>query len=205
MIGGERYGIIGDGVAFKTALHPFSYERQSFADLGYALANVQVEPNGYQTVYDLVTQHGLQKARLFFIGNGGSAAIASHMACDWQKNGGFATFGPPDSALMSCYGNDYGFDHIYSEVIERHGQLGDVLFAISSSGMSEDILRAVDAAKSRMINVVTLSGFGQGNFLRTKGQVNFYVPSNQYGAVEIAHLAILHSILDEVIEKQRAA
>jgi D-sedoheptulose 7-phosphate isomerase len=141
---------------------------------------------------------------LFFIGNGGSAAIASHAACDFQKNGGFATFGPPDAALMSCYGNDYGFDHIYSEVIERHGQLGDVLFAISSSGMSEDILRAVDAAKGRHMNVITLSGFGEGNFLRTKGAINFYVPSNQYGTVEIAHLAIIHSILDEAIEKAKA-
>jgi len=201
MIGGKRYGY---GLVSSYAPLPYLESHSPrFVDLVSALDNIQVEDNGYQAAYDLVTQYGLQKARLFFIGNGGSAAIASHMACDWQKNGGFTTFGPPDSALMSCYGNDYGFDHIYSEVIERHGQLGDVLFAISSSGMSDDILRAVDAAKAKMMNVITLSGFGVGNFLRTKGQVNFYVPSNQYGSVEIAHLAILHSILDEVIEKQR--
>ncbi len=205
MIGGKRYGY---GLLDEdNIVQPWShdYARDSFGSLARALGQIQVEDNGYKTVYDLVTQYGLQKSRVFFAGNGGSAAIASHMACDWQKNGGFATFGPPDAALMSCYGNDYGFDHVYSEVIERHGQLGDVLFAISSSGMSEDILRAIDAAKGRYMNVITLSGFGVGNFLRTKGQVNFYVPSNQYGTVEISHLAILHSILDEVIEKQRAA
>jgi D-sedoheptulose 7-phosphate isomerase len=190
-----------DGISLTSAPHPWSYGRKSFADLAYALDRIQVVDDGYQTVHNLITQYGLQKARVFFIGNGGSAAVASHMACDWQKNGGFATFGPPDSALMSCYGNDYGFDRIYSEMVYRHGQLGDVLFAISSSGMSEDILQATDAATNMKINVITLSGFGEGNFLRTKGQVNFYVPSNHYGTVEIAHLAILHSILDGVIEK----
>ena len=204
MIGGKRYGyglLDADDAVHQFVAH--DYERKSFSDLASALDQIQVETDGYQTVHNLVTQYGLQKSRILFIGNGGSAAIASHMACDWQKNGQFATFGPPDSALMSCYGNDYGFDHIYSEMIDRHGQLGDVLFAISSSGMSDDILKAVDMAVSVKVNVVTLSGFGQGNFLRTKGQVNFYVPSNQYGTVEIAHLAILHSILDEVVEKDR--
>lgn len=196
--------MMGDGIALTTAPHPWGYERDSFASLGFALGGIQVEPDGYQVVHNLITQYGLQKSRVFFIGNGGSAAVASHMACDWQKNGQFPTFGPPDSALMSCYGNDYGFDRIYSEMIVRHGQLGDVLFAISSSGMSEDILRAADVAVGMRMNVVTLSGFGVGNFLRTKGQVNFYVPSNHYGTVEIAHLAILHSILDEVIEKDKA-
>ena len=175
-----------------------------FDALVNGLSNVEVEHHGWQTVQNLITHYGLGKARIFFIGNGGSAAVASHMATDWQKNGHFATFGPGDCSMMSCYGNDYGFDHVYSEQIERHGQLGDVLFAISSSGMSENILRAVDCAKTKMINVITLSGFGNGNFLRGKGQVNFYVPSNQCGTVEISHLAILHSILDEVIAGEKS-
>ena len=193
----------GDGVALKCAPHPFSYERDSFSSLGYALRDICAENNAYQSVVDMITHMGNGKARLFFIGNGGSAAVASHMAIDYMKNGGFATFGPGDAAQMSCLGNDLGFQSVYSLPIERHGQLGDLLFAISSSGMSEDILDAVDVAKRKMMNVVTLSGFGEGNFLRSKGQVNFYVPSNQYGTVEIAHLAILHSILDEVIELER--
>src|SRR5271156_2478079 len=173
--------------------------RTSFVNLVSALNHIQVEEHGYQSVKNFITLMGWGKARLFFIGNGGSAAIASHCATDWQKAGKFATFGPGDCSLMSCYGNDYGFEHVYSKQIKRHGQLGDVLFAISSSGMSSNILRAVDSAKEQMMNVITLSGFGEGNFLRNRGQINFYVPSNQYGTVEIAHLAILHSMLDEMI------
>jgi D-sedoheptulose 7-phosphate isomerase len=186
------------------APQPWLFPRTSFTSLGIALSQIQAEPNAYQRVQDLITQYGLQKARIFFIGNGGSAAVASHMAADWAKAGGFATFGPGDTAAMSCYGNDFGFESVYAETIERHGMLGDVLFAISSSGMSENILRAVDRARDKRMNVVTLSGFGEGNFLRSRGQINFYVPSSRYGTVEIAHLAILHSILDEVIAKEKA-
>lgn len=202
MIGGERYGFPPDSNVVRM-LAVWPEVRESYTALSTALCNIQAEVHAYETVLNLVTQYGLGKARVFFIGNGGSAAVASHMATDWQKNGGFPTFGPGDVSMMSCYGNDYGFESVYAEIIERHGILGDVLFAISSSGMSENILRAVDKAKEKRMNVVTLSGFGEGNFLRTKGQVNFYVPSNQYGTVEICHLAIIHSILDEVIEKMK--
>lgn len=177
--------------------------RASFINLVSVLNHIQVEDHGYQSVQNFITQMGWGKARVFFIGNGGSAAVASHMAIDWSKNGGFATFGPGDAATMTCLSNDLGFHHVYSEQIERHGHLGDVLFAISSSGMSDNIIRAVDVAKSKMMNVVTLSGFLEGNSLRGLGQVNFYVQSNQYGTVEIAHLAILHSILDEAIANEK--
>lgn len=172
-----------------------------FSALVDGLDSIRCEDNAYQTVINMVTHMGNGKARLFFIGNGGSAAVASHMAIDYMKNGGFPTFGPGDAAQITCLGNDLGFARIYSTIIERHGQLGDVLFAISSSGLSGDILEAVKFAKIKMMNVVTLSGFDMDNALRSKGQVNFYVPSYYYGTVEICHLAILHSILDEVMSK----
>lgn len=177
--------------------------RESFVALMRGLDSIQVEDHGWQTVQNFVSLHGLGKARIFFIGNGGSAAIASHMAIDWSKNGQFPTFGPGDAASLTCVSNDLGFEHVYAHQIKRHGSMSDLLFAISSSGMSPDILTAVEMAQSKCMNVVTLTGFGPGNFLRGKGQVNFYVPSSQYGTVEIAHLAILHSILDEAIANDR--
>jgi D-sedoheptulose 7-phosphate isomerase len=181
----------------------FSKNRLRFHPLAKALESVEVEEHGWVTVQNLITLYGLGKPRIFFIGNGGSAAVASHMAIDWSKNGGFATFGPGDAAHMTCISNDISFENVYSHLIDRHGQLGDVLFAISSSGMSGNILHAVHAAKDKRMNVITLSGFGKGNFLRGAGQVNFYVPASQYGTVEISHLAILHSILDEVMAAEK--
>jgi D-sedoheptulose 7-phosphate isomerase len=80
-----------------------------------------------------------------------------------------------------------------------HGCADDLLFAISSSGESEDILLGVDMGISAGMNVITLSGFKDKNSLRGRGVVNFYVPSTRYGLVEVAHFAILHHILDRVI------
>ena len=177
--------------------------RDSFRDLHAALALVQCEDCAFEAVKNMVLQHGFAKARLFFIGNGGSAAIASHMAADWMKNGDFPTFSFNDGSLMSCITNDLGYENSFWLPIDMHGAIGDVLFAISSSGRSKNILCAVEAAKGKKMNIITLSGFSPHNPLRGMGQINFYVPSNVYGTVEIAHLAILHSILDEMMADER--
>ena len=168
--------------------------RQSFTDLFDALSVLQGGTDAFGRVLDLLKS----KPRLFFIGNGGSSAIASHMAADFSKNGGFATFCFNDGAALTCISNDLGYENVFSLPIIRHGQPNDVLFAISSSGESQSIIKAVSTAAAKWMNVVTLSGFKPSNKLRKMGLVNFYVPSMSYGVVEIAHLAVLHSILDEV-------
>ena len=173
--------------------------RDSFRDLHSALDFLQCEDDAFAKVKNLINQNGFGKARLFFVGNGGSAAIASHMAADYMKNGEYPTFCFNDGALLTCITNDLGYENSFWLPIEQHGFIGDVLFAISSSGRSANILSAVNAARAKRMNVVTLSGFSAKNPLRNMGQVNFYIPSNHYGTVEIAHLAILHSILDEVM------
>ena len=78
----------------------------------------------------------------------------------------------------------------------------DVLMAISSSGQSENILRAASAAKNKALKLVTFSGFEKENPLRKLGDVNFYVPAANYGFVEIAHLSICHCLVDAVIGKK---
>ena len=76
------------------------------------------------------------------------------------------------------------------------GNPQDLLFAISSSGESQNILNAAVAAQKKSIPVVTFSGFSQSNALRSLGTINFYVPSYAYGFVEIGHLTLCHAILD---------
>jgi D-sedoheptulose 7-phosphate isomerase len=134
--------------------------------------------------------------KLIFIGNGGSAAIASHMATDYSKNGGVRSLAFNDSAMLTCLGNDLGYDRVFAKQIELHARVGDLLIAISSSGRSPNILNAVDAATAAGCTVITLSGFTPDNPLRTKGEVNFYIASDRYGFVEIGHLTICHAILD---------
>jgi D-sedoheptulose 7-phosphate isomerase len=134
--------------------------------------------------------------RLFFIGNGGSAGISSHMATDYSKNGGMRASSLTDGSVLTCLGNDYGYEYIFEKQLEWHARAGDILIAISSSGRSKNILNGVRAARERECIVYTLSGFTPDNPLRALGDVNFYLGNREYGFVEVGHLALLHSVLD---------
>ncbi len=134
--------------------------------------------------------------KLIFIGNGGSAGIAGHMAIDYSKNGNIRSQALNDSSALTCLGNDLGYENVFSKQIEFHARPGDLLVAISSSGNSENILNGVDRARKSGCEVITLSGFAKDNGLRDKGDINFYVPSQEYGFVEITHLALCHAVVD---------
>lgn len=139
--------------------------------------------------------------KLIFIGNGGSAAIASHQAVDYWKNGGMRAVAFNDSSLLTCVGNDYGYGHVFEKPVEMFADPGDVLIAISSSGQSENILRGSRAALTKGCTLLTMSGFKPDNPLRKLGAVNFYAPSVSYGFVEISHLALCHCLVDTIIER----
>ena len=144
---------------------------------------------------------GRSARKVMFVGNGGSAGIASHQATDYMKNGGFKSLAFNDGSLLTCLGNDYGFQHVFEKSIERFADKGDVLIAISSSGKSENILRAAKAGKAAGCFVITMSGFGADNPLRELGDLNLYVPAKpgDYGYVEISHLALSHAMLETII------
>jgi len=133
--------------------------------------------------------------KIMIVGNGGSAGIASHTAIDLSKN----------ANLRAVAFNDFGYEHVFAKQIEFHGKPNDLLIAISSSGGSPNILNAVSAARARNIRAVTFSGFKTDNPLRTSGDLNFYVPANEYGFVEMAHQALLHALLDLKIGWRPAA
>lgn len=158
-----------------------------------------------ETVCRLVVSQSEQGKKLIFIGNGASASIASHMSTDFWKNGGIRAVAFNDSSLLTCIGNDYGYRHVFEKPIEMFADSGDVLFAVSSSGKSENILRGVEAARSTGCHVVTFSGFSETNPLRALGDVNFYVSSGGYGPVEIIHLSICHCIIDTIIDSRKAS
>ncbi len=134
--------------------------------------------------------------KLMFVGNGGSASIASHMAVDFSKNAGIPAQCFNDGATLTCLGNDLGYDQVFAHQVATFGQLGDLLVAISSSGNSDNIVNAILAARSRGCRVLSMSGFGADNRLRKLGDYNVWVPSGEYGFVEIVHLALCHALLD---------
>jgi D-sedoheptulose 7-phosphate isomerase len=138
------------------------------------------------------------KKRVFFIGNGGSNSICSHMMEDYGKIAGYKSYTFSDAALITCYANDYGYENAMAEWLKLHMESEDVLVAISSSGNSKNIINAVNEAKSKGCDVIVLSGFKPENVLRKLGNVNFYLPIENYGIVECYHQIILHTILDEL-------
>lgn len=140
--------------------------------------------------------------KVIVIGNGGSAAIASHLAEDFTKNAGIRTIAFNDAAMITCFANDHGYDHLFEKAIQHYGDKGDVVLAISSSGMSRNILRGVNQAKDMGISVITFSAFEHNNHLREKGRLNFYVPTKtgEYGFAEICHLALGHALIDFICE-----
>lgn len=141
-------------------------------------------------------------SKIIFIGNGGSAGIASHLAIDHSKNARLPAMAFSDASAITCLSNDYGYEHVFAKQMEYHARRDDLLIAISSSGKSVNILNAVAKAREIGCGVITLAGFDRANPLNTLGDVNFYVDSKEYGYVEVAHLALGHSMLDYIIEQQ---
>ena len=156
---------------------------------------------GIQELLRQFTNHKRKASQCFFIGNGGSDAIASHMTADYMKNGGMNTYSLYDSAVTTCMGNDYGYESVFSRPLEFLGREGDLLVAISSSGNSQNILNAIDAAENKTMEVITFTGFEPDNMVRKVGDVNVYVPSGRYGIVESIHNLILQQIVDLIMER----
>ncbi len=158
---------------------------------------------GIEVTCSVIKKQSQLGGKIFFIGNGGSAAIASHMAIDFWKNLKIEAFSFSDSSLLTCISNDFGYDYVFAKPIEFFAAKKDILVSISSSGKSKNILKAVHAAKAKGANVITLSGFDKNNPLRLQGICNFYVPASEYGFVEVGHQYVCHYIADILKGRKR--
>ncbi|MCP5468962.1 MAG: SIS domain-containing protein [Chlamydiales bacterium] len=148
-------------------------------------------------------QKQIQSGNIFVIGNGGSAGIASHFCTDLLKTLELPASSFSDSNILTCFGNDYGYENVFSSGLRVRMTSEDLLVAISSSGKSENILRACHVAKEKGGRVITLSGFLANNPLRQLGDLNFWVDSCDYGLVETAHFFLLHTVIDSLSSCKR--
>jgi D-sedoheptulose 7-phosphate isomerase len=199
------------GVVETTPADPIS---SYFQELGRALTAVRVSDregrpldmqNGFEWVAEAARNAHASGNKVVLIGNGGSAAIASHHAIEFLKNGGIRALALNDPAALTCLSNDLGYANVFSEQLKLHAIPGDLLIAISSSGQSVNILKAAEVARANGMTIATFSGFQPDNLLRGRGDVNFYVNSNQYGFVEVAHHALIQAILDLHVFPRRPA
>ena len=153
---------------------------------------------GFENTLKLLKKARAQKACVFLIGNGGSAAIVSHIFNDFINVGKLRAFTLHESSLVTCISNDYGYEKVYSKPLETLAQPNDLLIAVSSSGKSQNIRNAADSIKEIGGKVITLSGFDYNNSLREMGAVNFWLNSSDYGLVEVGHMFFLHCLSDHL-------
>lgn len=158
--------------------------------------NVLPLDEGADRAVELVLEAVAAQAKVMVMGNGGSAAIASHLHNDLCKAVGVRSMVFNEPPLLTALANDHGYGCVFERPVDMWAEKNDVMVAISSSGCSENILRAARAAVERECSVITLSGFKQDNPLRHFGNLNFYVIAEMYGLVEVAHSALVHYLAD---------
>ncbi len=148
---------------------------------------------------ELALQVKAADTKMMFAGNGASAAISSHAAGDFTKQGGVRSMTFHDPDLFTMMANDYGYEHWVAKSIEAFAQPGDVAVLISSSGRSPNIVNAALSAKARQLKLVTFSGFQADNPLKQLGDVNFWLESSAYNIIENTHMIWITIVIDMII------
>ncbi len=151
-----------------------------------------------ETLVSVFQKAKINHKQIFFIGNGGSAGIAEHMTTDFMKNGKIHARSMFSSTVLTCFGNDYRYEEIFSKQLELLAEKEDILVAISSSGNSANIINAIKTMKKKNGIIITFTGFKDDNSVKQLGDYNIYVPIEEYGIVETTHQAILQHIIDEL-------
>lgn len=141
--------------------------------------------------------------KIIVVGNGGSAAMASHVAVDLTKAASIRAINFNEADLITCFANDYGYENWVAKALEAYANSGDLVILISSSGKSQNILNAAEKGTEMGLSVITISGFLTDNPLRKLGDLNLWVDSSEYNIVEMTHHVWLVAIIDYLIQSER--
>ena len=140
--------------------------------------------------------------KVMFAGNGASASIANHASLDFTKQAKIKSVNFNESALITAFSNDFGYENWVQKAVEFYGQTGDTLILISSSGKSLNIVNAAQYARNNNINVITFTGCDSSNPVSLCGDINCWLDSKAYNIIEGVHQIWLLSICDLIIGKK---
>ena len=143
----------------------------------------------------------VKNKKVILIGNGGSAAISSHLSVDLTKNAKIRSVNFNEGTLLTCFSNDYGYQQAFSKSLDFYADKGDIVIIISSSGKSKNLLEVAKSCKRKKLKLYTLTGFSKSNPLKKIGDINLWVNSKAYNIVENIHQIWLLSIVDRIIGK----
>ena len=169
----------------------FQNYNKSISDL---LSNI--DDNLFNKSINMIKKTDKKKGKVYIVGNGGSASIASHVSVDFAKVARINSSTFNNANLITCFANDYGHDNWVAEAIKAYTNKNDMMILISSSGTSKNIVNAAKYCKKNSIKLITLSGFKKNNPLSKYGDINFHVNSNQYNFIEMSHHIILVYLVD---------
>ena len=148
-------------------------------------------------IKDVLLDTKKRNKKVLIFGNGGSAAISSHVSVDLTKNTKIKVFNFNEADLLTCFSNDYGYEKWVEKTIDFYADSGDVVILISSSGKSQNMLNACKASRRKKISkIITFTGDKKNNPLSKLGDINLWVDSNVYNHIENTHQVWLLSICD---------
>lgn len=162
--------------------------------LGHAFRDASSED--LREMVGMIQNASSKKNKVIIAGNGGSAAIASHVSVDLTKSAGIRCINFNESDLLTCLANDFGYENWVDRAIEMYSDVGDLVILISSSGRSPNIINAAKSCRSRGLGLITFSGFSADNELKGLGDINFWVNSDVYNIVETTHQTWLLAVVD---------
>ena len=139
--------------------------------------------------------------QLIFAGNGASASIANHASLDFTKQGKVKSVNFNESAFITAFANDFGYENWIAKALDFHAAPGDTLILISCSGTSPNVVAAAEYAKRKGINLITFTGFSADNPLKMQGDINFWLDCKAYNIIEGIHQLWLLAICDLIIGK----
>jgi D-sedoheptulose 7-phosphate isomerase len=164
--------------------------------------NRSIEPSKLISISEMINKVNKAGGTIFIVGNGGSAAIASHAAVDLTKTANIPATTFNESSLLTCFANDYGYEYWVEKALEFYTKKNDMVILISSSGESKNIINGARKAKEMGLPLITFSGFSPKNKLRDMGDVNLWIDSSKYNIVEIVHQTWILSVIDNIIESK---
>jgi D-sedoheptulose 7-phosphate isomerase/D-glycero-D-manno-heptose 1,7-bisphosphate phosphatase len=203
----------GDGIPVKFPIAPYTSAASYFDGYGAEAARAasSVELAALDRAAAILVEAYTRGARVFSCGNGGSAAIANHLQCDHVKGVRVATDLTPhvmslstNVELLTAIANDIGYEDVFAYQLQSQSEPGDVLIAISSSGRSPNIVRALTWAGSHGLHTIALTGFTGGD-ARTAAEVAIHVDTANYGIVEDLHQGIMHALAQYIRQSRMPA
>ena len=179
-------------------------EKPSFFDQFYDLINNKVKSIDSNKLIDLaklIRTTKLNSGKVIIVGNGGSAAIASHVAIDLTKAANIRSINFNEASLLTCFSNDYGYENWVQQALDFYADKNDIIILVSSSGQSQNIINGAKKAVAMKLPLITLTGFSDDNPLNKLGDINFWVDSSTYNVVESVHQMWLLSVIDYLIDE----